>query len=63
MTNSQRIKELQELARTARYNQELTYKRLLTAKRRNNQSKIEQEQELLEVWEDFYNVALEDMYN
>ena len=63
MTTSQRIKELQALARTARYNQELTYKRLLTAKRRNNQSKIEQEQELLEVWEDFYNVALEDMYN
>jgi hypothetical protein len=57
-----RIKELQQLARTARYNIMLTEKRLNTAKRNSAISNIDDEQLALDCWWDTYQIAKEDIY-
>lgn len=56
-----RIKELQDIARTARYNAGLTEKRLATAKRKNNVEKVEWEDMVLGAWIDTYHIAKEDI--
>lgn len=58
----QRIKMLQELAKTARYNMTLTEKRLATAIRKRKGDKVTDETLLLEVWGDTYECAKQDIY-
>jgi len=57
-----RITELQEIAKTARYNYNLAQKRLDTATRNNNTDAIDYEYLLLGAWADTYEFAKENIY-
>lgn len=57
----QRIIALQKVAREARYNHNLALKRLETAQRRKDADKTEYENLLVDVWQDTYVCAKEDL--